>query len=127
MQRGLVGSEMCIRDRYQRRVHGDAPDMVPAFRYTISGEYQQENVWYAYAYHALYFGKIDKDIKWQKIPVTTVPAYDHVSILTSLRNPKTFFYWFEKVSRDTSLWLTINSQVDEQSHIRVMGLSLIHI
>eukprot|EP00831_Metopus_contortus_P084159 TRINITY_DN9480_c0_g2_i1.p2 TRINITY_DN9480_c0_g2~~TRINITY_DN9480_c0_g2_i1.p2 ORF type:complete len:104 (+),score=42.20 TRINITY_DN9480_c0_g2_i1:132-443(+) len=22
MQRGLVGSEMCIRDRYQRRVHG---------------------------------------------------------------------------------------------------------
>eukprot|EP00831_Metopus_contortus_P011461 TRINITY_DN1455_c0_g2_i3.p1 TRINITY_DN1455_c0_g2~~TRINITY_DN1455_c0_g2_i3.p1 ORF type:complete len:569 (-),score=108.22 TRINITY_DN1455_c0_g2_i3:40-1746(-) len=23
MQRGLVGSEMCIRDRYQRRVHGD--------------------------------------------------------------------------------------------------------
>eukprot|EP00831_Metopus_contortus_P031273 TRINITY_DN25530_c0_g1_i1.p1 TRINITY_DN25530_c0_g1~~TRINITY_DN25530_c0_g1_i1.p1 ORF type:complete len:135 (+),score=31.34 TRINITY_DN25530_c0_g1_i1:113-517(+) len=24
MQRGLVGSEMCIRDRYQRRVHGDA-------------------------------------------------------------------------------------------------------
>eukprot|EP00831_Metopus_contortus_P080591 TRINITY_DN8274_c0_g1_i1.p2 TRINITY_DN8274_c0_g1~~TRINITY_DN8274_c0_g1_i1.p2 ORF type:complete len:137 (-),score=52.65 TRINITY_DN8274_c0_g1_i1:368-778(-) len=24
MQRGLVGSEMCIRDRYQRRVHGEA-------------------------------------------------------------------------------------------------------
>eukprot|EP00831_Metopus_contortus_P040371 TRINITY_DN31629_c0_g1_i1.p1 TRINITY_DN31629_c0_g1~~TRINITY_DN31629_c0_g1_i1.p1 ORF type:complete len:170 (+),score=47.82 TRINITY_DN31629_c0_g1_i1:24-533(+) len=24
MQRGLVGSEMCIRDRYQRRVHGVA-------------------------------------------------------------------------------------------------------
>eukprot|EP00831_Metopus_contortus_P066661 TRINITY_DN59468_c0_g1_i1.p1 TRINITY_DN59468_c0_g1~~TRINITY_DN59468_c0_g1_i1.p1 ORF type:complete len:210 (+),score=36.76 TRINITY_DN59468_c0_g1_i1:69-698(+) len=24
MQRGLVGSEMCIRDRYQRRVHGRA-------------------------------------------------------------------------------------------------------
>eukprot|EP00831_Metopus_contortus_P030034 TRINITY_DN24686_c0_g1_i1.p2 TRINITY_DN24686_c0_g1~~TRINITY_DN24686_c0_g1_i1.p2 ORF type:complete len:129 (+),score=49.31 TRINITY_DN24686_c0_g1_i1:173-559(+) len=24
MQRGLVGSEMCIRDRYQRRVHGDS-------------------------------------------------------------------------------------------------------
>eukprot|EP00831_Metopus_contortus_P040950 TRINITY_DN3207_c0_g1_i6.p3 TRINITY_DN3207_c0_g1~~TRINITY_DN3207_c0_g1_i6.p3 ORF type:complete len:110 (+),score=38.48 TRINITY_DN3207_c0_g1_i6:166-495(+) len=23
MQRGLVGSEMCIRDRYQRRVHGE--------------------------------------------------------------------------------------------------------
>eukprot|EP00831_Metopus_contortus_P033022 TRINITY_DN2653_c0_g1_i2.p2 TRINITY_DN2653_c0_g1~~TRINITY_DN2653_c0_g1_i2.p2 ORF type:complete len:129 (-),score=25.94 TRINITY_DN2653_c0_g1_i2:166-552(-) len=23
MQRGLVGSEMCIRDRYQRRVHGN--------------------------------------------------------------------------------------------------------
>eukprot|EP00831_Metopus_contortus_P011060 TRINITY_DN14365_c0_g1_i2.p1 TRINITY_DN14365_c0_g1~~TRINITY_DN14365_c0_g1_i2.p1 ORF type:complete len:135 (+),score=32.40 TRINITY_DN14365_c0_g1_i2:12-416(+) len=25
MQRGLVGSEMCIRDRYQRRVHGMGP------------------------------------------------------------------------------------------------------
>eukprot|EP00831_Metopus_contortus_P062849 TRINITY_DN55100_c0_g1_i2.p1 TRINITY_DN55100_c0_g1~~TRINITY_DN55100_c0_g1_i2.p1 ORF type:complete len:160 (-),score=50.98 TRINITY_DN55100_c0_g1_i2:7-486(-) len=24
MQRGLVGSEMCIRDRYQRRVHGES-------------------------------------------------------------------------------------------------------
>eukprot|EP00831_Metopus_contortus_P081795 TRINITY_DN8692_c0_g1_i2.p1 TRINITY_DN8692_c0_g1~~TRINITY_DN8692_c0_g1_i2.p1 ORF type:complete len:508 (+),score=48.88 TRINITY_DN8692_c0_g1_i2:103-1626(+) len=29
MQRGLVGSEMCIRDRYQRRVHGET---LPAFR-----------------------------------------------------------------------------------------------
>eukprot|EP00831_Metopus_contortus_P011250 TRINITY_DN14461_c0_g1_i1.p1 TRINITY_DN14461_c0_g1~~TRINITY_DN14461_c0_g1_i1.p1 ORF type:complete len:232 (+),score=43.75 TRINITY_DN14461_c0_g1_i1:116-811(+) len=29
MQRGLVGSEMCIRDRYQRRVHGKTP----GFRY----------------------------------------------------------------------------------------------
>eukprot|EP00831_Metopus_contortus_P022855 TRINITY_DN20554_c0_g1_i1.p1 TRINITY_DN20554_c0_g1~~TRINITY_DN20554_c0_g1_i1.p1 ORF type:complete len:250 (+),score=56.20 TRINITY_DN20554_c0_g1_i1:118-867(+) len=27
MQRGLVGSEMCIRDRYQRRVHGKWPAM----------------------------------------------------------------------------------------------------
>eukprot|EP00831_Metopus_contortus_P055384 TRINITY_DN4682_c0_g1_i1.p1 TRINITY_DN4682_c0_g1~~TRINITY_DN4682_c0_g1_i1.p1 ORF type:complete len:355 (-),score=112.29 TRINITY_DN4682_c0_g1_i1:62-1126(-) len=26
MQRGLVGSEMCIRDRYQRRVHGEKDD-----------------------------------------------------------------------------------------------------
>eukprot|EP00831_Metopus_contortus_P084351 TRINITY_DN9552_c0_g1_i3.p1 TRINITY_DN9552_c0_g1~~TRINITY_DN9552_c0_g1_i3.p1 ORF type:complete len:207 (-),score=32.01 TRINITY_DN9552_c0_g1_i3:177-797(-) len=31
MQRGLVGSEMCIRDRYQRRVHGDSN----AARYVI--------------------------------------------------------------------------------------------
>eukprot|EP00831_Metopus_contortus_P042923 TRINITY_DN34479_c0_g1_i1.p1 TRINITY_DN34479_c0_g1~~TRINITY_DN34479_c0_g1_i1.p1 ORF type:complete len:283 (-),score=87.25 TRINITY_DN34479_c0_g1_i1:169-1017(-) len=28
MQRGLVGSEMCIRDRYQRRVHGMEKDKV---------------------------------------------------------------------------------------------------
>eukprot|EP00831_Metopus_contortus_P001792 TRINITY_DN10654_c0_g1_i2.p2 TRINITY_DN10654_c0_g1~~TRINITY_DN10654_c0_g1_i2.p2 ORF type:complete len:119 (-),score=31.05 TRINITY_DN10654_c0_g1_i2:50-406(-) len=28
MQRGLVGSEMCIRDRYQRRVHGAAKSEV---------------------------------------------------------------------------------------------------
>eukprot|EP00831_Metopus_contortus_P032548 TRINITY_DN26262_c0_g1_i1.p1 TRINITY_DN26262_c0_g1~~TRINITY_DN26262_c0_g1_i1.p1 ORF type:complete len:191 (-),score=30.61 TRINITY_DN26262_c0_g1_i1:182-754(-) len=28
MQRGLVGSEMCIRDRYQRRVHGDLANMI---------------------------------------------------------------------------------------------------
>eukprot|EP00831_Metopus_contortus_P054378 TRINITY_DN45764_c0_g1_i1.p2 TRINITY_DN45764_c0_g1~~TRINITY_DN45764_c0_g1_i1.p2 ORF type:complete len:125 (+),score=30.06 TRINITY_DN45764_c0_g1_i1:90-464(+) len=28
MQRGLVGSEMCIRDRYQRRVHGPESDRV---------------------------------------------------------------------------------------------------
>eukprot|EP00831_Metopus_contortus_P014152 TRINITY_DN15839_c0_g1_i3.p2 TRINITY_DN15839_c0_g1~~TRINITY_DN15839_c0_g1_i3.p2 ORF type:complete len:174 (+),score=45.18 TRINITY_DN15839_c0_g1_i3:153-674(+) len=27
MQRGLVGSEMCIRDRYQRRVHGDIREL----------------------------------------------------------------------------------------------------
>eukprot|EP00831_Metopus_contortus_P005217 TRINITY_DN11962_c0_g1_i2.p1 TRINITY_DN11962_c0_g1~~TRINITY_DN11962_c0_g1_i2.p1 ORF type:complete len:182 (+),score=31.67 TRINITY_DN11962_c0_g1_i2:81-626(+) len=27
MQRGLVGSEMCIRDRYQRRVHGSHKNM----------------------------------------------------------------------------------------------------
>eukprot|EP00831_Metopus_contortus_P043745 TRINITY_DN35103_c0_g1_i1.p3 TRINITY_DN35103_c0_g1~~TRINITY_DN35103_c0_g1_i1.p3 ORF type:complete len:109 (+),score=32.28 TRINITY_DN35103_c0_g1_i1:148-474(+) len=30
MQRGLVGSEMCIRDRYQRRVHGN-PMTIPCF------------------------------------------------------------------------------------------------
>eukprot|EP00831_Metopus_contortus_P012708 TRINITY_DN15112_c0_g1_i1.p1 TRINITY_DN15112_c0_g1~~TRINITY_DN15112_c0_g1_i1.p1 ORF type:complete len:235 (+),score=43.39 TRINITY_DN15112_c0_g1_i1:66-770(+) len=28
MQRGLVGSEMCIRDRYQRRVHGSLSNIV---------------------------------------------------------------------------------------------------
>eukprot|EP00831_Metopus_contortus_P053983 TRINITY_DN45399_c0_g1_i1.p2 TRINITY_DN45399_c0_g1~~TRINITY_DN45399_c0_g1_i1.p2 ORF type:complete len:109 (+),score=30.52 TRINITY_DN45399_c0_g1_i1:15-341(+) len=28
MQRGLVGSEMCIRDRYQRRVHGDGSPVI---------------------------------------------------------------------------------------------------
>eukprot|EP00831_Metopus_contortus_P059941 TRINITY_DN51899_c0_g1_i2.p1 TRINITY_DN51899_c0_g1~~TRINITY_DN51899_c0_g1_i2.p1 ORF type:complete len:157 (-),score=48.99 TRINITY_DN51899_c0_g1_i2:43-513(-) len=31
MQRGLVGSEMCIRDRYQRRVHGEFRNMVSLF------------------------------------------------------------------------------------------------
>eukprot|EP00831_Metopus_contortus_P032224 TRINITY_DN26087_c0_g1_i2.p1 TRINITY_DN26087_c0_g1~~TRINITY_DN26087_c0_g1_i2.p1 ORF type:complete len:128 (-),score=45.45 TRINITY_DN26087_c0_g1_i2:96-479(-) len=34
MQRGLVGSEMCIRDRYQRRVHGEVRLMMD----TISKE-----------------------------------------------------------------------------------------
>eukprot|EP00831_Metopus_contortus_P044384 TRINITY_DN355_c0_g1_i4.p1 TRINITY_DN355_c0_g1~~TRINITY_DN355_c0_g1_i4.p1 ORF type:complete len:208 (+),score=71.10 TRINITY_DN355_c0_g1_i4:3-626(+) len=33
MQRGLVGSEMCIRDRYQRRVHGEAQlEKIPGFK-----------------------------------------------------------------------------------------------
>eukprot|EP00831_Metopus_contortus_P065593 TRINITY_DN5858_c0_g1_i2.p1 TRINITY_DN5858_c0_g1~~TRINITY_DN5858_c0_g1_i2.p1 ORF type:complete len:326 (+),score=67.58 TRINITY_DN5858_c0_g1_i2:87-1064(+) len=31
MQRGLVGSEMCIRDRYQRRVHGDGKNLFLCF------------------------------------------------------------------------------------------------
>eukprot|EP00831_Metopus_contortus_P056610 TRINITY_DN4858_c0_g2_i1.p1 TRINITY_DN4858_c0_g2~~TRINITY_DN4858_c0_g2_i1.p1 ORF type:complete len:309 (+),score=59.12 TRINITY_DN4858_c0_g2_i1:118-1044(+) len=38
MQRGLVGSEMCIRDRYQRRVHGDDNNLkvtVPPYRTDI--------------------------------------------------------------------------------------------
>eukprot|EP00831_Metopus_contortus_P048274 TRINITY_DN39281_c0_g1_i1.p1 TRINITY_DN39281_c0_g1~~TRINITY_DN39281_c0_g1_i1.p1 ORF type:complete len:159 (-),score=47.55 TRINITY_DN39281_c0_g1_i1:64-540(-) len=33
MQRGLVGSEMCIRDRYQRRVHGDIQNPI-SHKYT---------------------------------------------------------------------------------------------
>eukprot|EP00825_Cyclidium_porcatum_P039496 TRINITY_DN4793_c0_g1_i1.p1 TRINITY_DN4793_c0_g1~~TRINITY_DN4793_c0_g1_i1.p1 ORF type:complete len:134 (+),score=19.05 TRINITY_DN4793_c0_g1_i1:119-520(+) len=31
----LVGSEMCIRDRYQRRVHGRSNIPFPAMRYAI--------------------------------------------------------------------------------------------
>eukprot|EP00831_Metopus_contortus_P084524 TRINITY_DN961_c0_g1_i2.p1 TRINITY_DN961_c0_g1~~TRINITY_DN961_c0_g1_i2.p1 ORF type:complete len:134 (-),score=33.04 TRINITY_DN961_c0_g1_i2:198-599(-) len=31
MQRGLVGSEMCIRDRYQRRVHGSNVELDQLF------------------------------------------------------------------------------------------------
>eukprot|EP00831_Metopus_contortus_P048356 TRINITY_DN3940_c0_g1_i6.p1 TRINITY_DN3940_c0_g1~~TRINITY_DN3940_c0_g1_i6.p1 ORF type:complete len:137 (+),score=29.52 TRINITY_DN3940_c0_g1_i6:145-555(+) len=37
MQRGLVGSEMCIRDRYQRRVHGDLTQMTTGFSRHDSG------------------------------------------------------------------------------------------
>eukprot|EP00831_Metopus_contortus_P085168 TRINITY_DN983_c0_g1_i12.p2 TRINITY_DN983_c0_g1~~TRINITY_DN983_c0_g1_i12.p2 ORF type:complete len:154 (-),score=39.42 TRINITY_DN983_c0_g1_i12:55-516(-) len=33
MQRGLVGSEMCIRDRYQRRVHGGTKVMLTQERF----------------------------------------------------------------------------------------------
>eukprot|EP00831_Metopus_contortus_P060499 TRINITY_DN52419_c0_g1_i1.p2 TRINITY_DN52419_c0_g1~~TRINITY_DN52419_c0_g1_i1.p2 ORF type:complete len:145 (-),score=27.86 TRINITY_DN52419_c0_g1_i1:164-598(-) len=36
MQRGLVGSEMCIRDRYQRRVHGEGKSFrVVKYRYPL--------------------------------------------------------------------------------------------
>eukprot|EP00831_Metopus_contortus_P055553 TRINITY_DN4705_c0_g1_i1.p1 TRINITY_DN4705_c0_g1~~TRINITY_DN4705_c0_g1_i1.p1 ORF type:complete len:197 (+),score=38.64 TRINITY_DN4705_c0_g1_i1:35-625(+) len=38
MQRGLVGSEMCIRDRYQRRVHGDEVPKVTRHFQDISSD-----------------------------------------------------------------------------------------
>eukprot|EP00831_Metopus_contortus_P029334 TRINITY_DN24145_c0_g1_i3.p2 TRINITY_DN24145_c0_g1~~TRINITY_DN24145_c0_g1_i3.p2 ORF type:complete len:189 (-),score=44.19 TRINITY_DN24145_c0_g1_i3:198-764(-) len=43
MQRGLVGSEMCIRDRYQRRVHGELSPVVLGvkFQYWIGKRKQK--------------------------------------------------------------------------------------
>eukprot|EP00825_Cyclidium_porcatum_P036351 TRINITY_DN3834_c0_g1_i1.p2 TRINITY_DN3834_c0_g1~~TRINITY_DN3834_c0_g1_i1.p2 ORF type:complete len:206 (-),score=12.79 TRINITY_DN3834_c0_g1_i1:122-739(-) len=38
----LVGSEMCIRDRYQRRVHGIAPRIVKNFVWVGIGKYKPE-------------------------------------------------------------------------------------
>eukprot|EP00831_Metopus_contortus_P011151 TRINITY_DN14417_c0_g1_i3.p1 TRINITY_DN14417_c0_g1~~TRINITY_DN14417_c0_g1_i3.p1 ORF type:complete len:186 (-),score=46.17 TRINITY_DN14417_c0_g1_i3:138-695(-) len=37
MQRGLVGSEMCIRDRYQRRVHGNVRKWIDYNSYPAKG------------------------------------------------------------------------------------------
>eukprot|EP00831_Metopus_contortus_P033185 TRINITY_DN2664_c0_g1_i5.p1 TRINITY_DN2664_c0_g1~~TRINITY_DN2664_c0_g1_i5.p1 ORF type:complete len:802 (-),score=200.82 TRINITY_DN2664_c0_g1_i5:153-2558(-) len=59
MQRGLVGSEMCIRDRYQRRVHGNegefleyiknelakmAPEIEPELEYSTFPVFSIENL-----------------------------------------------------------------------------------
>eukprot|EP00831_Metopus_contortus_P043582 TRINITY_DN3497_c0_g1_i9.p1 TRINITY_DN3497_c0_g1~~TRINITY_DN3497_c0_g1_i9.p1 ORF type:complete len:156 (+),score=52.65 TRINITY_DN3497_c0_g1_i9:114-581(+) len=40
MQRGLVGSEMCIRDRYQRRVHGDVFKVIGKFDEDMNEEFR---------------------------------------------------------------------------------------
>eukprot|EP00831_Metopus_contortus_P058265 TRINITY_DN50455_c0_g1_i1.p1 TRINITY_DN50455_c0_g1~~TRINITY_DN50455_c0_g1_i1.p1 ORF type:complete len:156 (-),score=47.40 TRINITY_DN50455_c0_g1_i1:63-530(-) len=42
MQRGLVGSEMCIRDRYQRRVHGIIKNLnICNVAVVTSGDYER--------------------------------------------------------------------------------------
>eukprot|EP00831_Metopus_contortus_P040065 TRINITY_DN3137_c0_g1_i1.p1 TRINITY_DN3137_c0_g1~~TRINITY_DN3137_c0_g1_i1.p1 ORF type:complete len:169 (-),score=44.92 TRINITY_DN3137_c0_g1_i1:64-570(-) len=62
MQRGLVGSEMCIRDRYQRRVHGyEMLTGLPPF-YTKEREKLFYNIKFAELKYPTYISPTCKDL-----------------------------------------------------------------
>eukprot|EP00831_Metopus_contortus_P062119 TRINITY_DN540_c0_g1_i3.p1 TRINITY_DN540_c0_g1~~TRINITY_DN540_c0_g1_i3.p1 ORF type:complete len:187 (+),score=55.38 TRINITY_DN540_c0_g1_i3:22-582(+) len=79
MQRGLVGSEMCIRDRYQRRVHGGKDNVFDSWELKIPSILKLDTYKYLFQTHSkkLKFRKqlkqeiaerIQRDYKLDKLP-----------------------------------------------------------
>eukprot|EP00831_Metopus_contortus_P002645 TRINITY_DN10977_c0_g1_i1.p1 TRINITY_DN10977_c0_g1~~TRINITY_DN10977_c0_g1_i1.p1 ORF type:complete len:252 (-),score=58.04 TRINITY_DN10977_c0_g1_i1:166-921(-) len=82
MQRGLVGSEMCIRDRYQRRVHGYGINALKSIHSKASIEYLINMI-------------KRKDVMTKKIVSDA---------LTEIKNPKVFPSFYT-VLNDLDSWV----------------------
>eukprot|EP00831_Metopus_contortus_P048112 TRINITY_DN39076_c0_g1_i1.p3 TRINITY_DN39076_c0_g1~~TRINITY_DN39076_c0_g1_i1.p3 ORF type:complete len:125 (+),score=34.25 TRINITY_DN39076_c0_g1_i1:91-465(+) len=102
MQRGLVGSEMCIRDRYQRRVHGgdSAITFYDTIQYTIIPDLN-------YSLNSVILGN-------KNVTGDVVNLDDY------------FTYTLDSLSKDDTLSITFKPKTYKITTI-VHGLSLIHI
>eukprot|EP00831_Metopus_contortus_P047308 TRINITY_DN3812_c0_g1_i6.p2 TRINITY_DN3812_c0_g1~~TRINITY_DN3812_c0_g1_i6.p2 ORF type:complete len:398 (-),score=63.86 TRINITY_DN3812_c0_g1_i6:597-1790(-) len=80
MQRGLVGSEMCIRDRYQRRVHGER-ELVEKLKFSfLNSEKLQKHVSFLFAKGSMYL-KYNSNLLYHGcIPLNEDGSFKKVSI-----------------------------------------------